>query len=169
MGPYTLSALVVGGHVLWIVSVRFIHGSMYGSWMDGWIMDGSVDRSMDRSIIDGWMDSSIDPAIRPDLTSHPLKCILFHKNVRQGRLNLNHRPYGEKCYFLWSTDYLSVGYPSRAFTLLKTSLGEGNSGQFCFWPFRVIFVYPFGIRQREEVFCFIKTSDMDDRPHSFIF
>ena len=100
--------------------------------MDGWVMGGSVDRSMDRSIIDGWMDLSIGPAIRPDLTSHPLKCILFHKNVRQGRLNLNHRPYGEKCYFLWCTDYLSVGYPSRAFTLLKTTLGEGNSGQFCF-------------------------------------
>ena len=152
-----------------ITSIPWIH-----PWVDVWIMDGWVDhgwigRSIDGSIIDGWMDLSIGPAIRPDLTSHPLKCILFHKNVRQGRLNLNHRPYGEKCYFLWSTDCLSVGYPSRAFTLLKTSLGEGNSGQFFVWPFRVIFVYPFGIRQREEVFCFIKTSDMDDRPHSFIF
>ena len=70
VGPYTLSALVVWAHVLWIVSVRSIHGSMYGSWMDGWIMDGSVDRSMDRSIDHWWMDGFIHSSSHSSI--HPL-------------------------------------------------------------------------------------------------
>ena len=115
VGPYTLSALVVWGHVLWIVSVRFIHGSMYGSLMDVWIMDGSVDRWIDRSIdrsIDHWwmdrsidhgsigrsmdrsIDGSIDGSVDP-LT--PVGEVFISLNVRQGRSNVHRSTY--ICFF----------------------------------------------------------------------